>query len=280
MKDLFVYTQLDIVGMGVAGVLTVMFVMSLPLSPAPLVIGLVTFGVYVGDRISDIKREPNATSDRSAFMRRHKSVLSVSSALAYGLAIAISVFGGPLALAITLVPGIFWILYASDWLDSVGTSVKRLKNILFVNSSVVAFAWATAVVFLPVSFANASITPTVIVLFAYFFFDIYINAEVPNFRDIEDDAANGVSTLPIVFGTRRTRHILYSINIFLVAIISIAYVHEWLPLVVVGAIIVGRLYGIILNGFLGRVENYRQLELLGEMKHVIVGLLLLVVVLS
>ena len=47
---------------------------------------------------------------------------SVLSAASYGLAIAVSILGGPLALAITLVPGAFWILYASDWLPAVTSS--------------------------------------------------------------------------------------------------------------------------------------------------------------
>lgn len=278
-KNVVVYTQLDIAGMAIAGVLTVMFVLSLPLSPAPLVIGLVTFAVYVGDRIGDIKRDPDATSDRVAFMKRHRKSLSIASAGAYGLAITVSVWGGPLALGITLVPGVFWILYATEWVELPVGSMKRLKNVLVVNSSVVAIAWAASLVFLPVAFAEASVTPLALALLLYFFLDVFINAEVPNVRDIEDDAANGVSTIPNVFGVRRTRHITYLINGFLVAFLVSLFVLGSLTLAVAMAFIAGRIYALVAHASIGRIQDYRRLEIVGEMKHVFVGLLLLATVL-
>lgn len=278
-KNVIVYTQLDIAMMAIAGVLTVMFVLSLPLSPAPVVIGLVTYGVYVGDRISDIKREPEATSDRAAFMNRHKSFLSITSAGAYGLAVTISVWGGPLALSITLIPGVFWVLYATEWFDLPGASLKRLKSVLIVNSSVVAFAWAASLVFLPIAFAKASVSTLGIVLLVYFFLDIFINAEVPNIRDIEDDAKNGVSTIPNVFGVRKTRHVTYLINGFLIALIASTFFIGSLTVAVAVAFLAGRMYAIVAHSFIGRIDDYRRLEIVGEMKHVFVGVLLLALVL-
>ncbi|MFB6109838.1 MAG: UbiA family prenyltransferase [Halodesulfurarchaeum sp.] len=278
VKNVILYTQLDIVGMGVAGTLTVMYVLGLELSLAPVVVGLVTFGVYVGDRISDIKRDPEATSDRNAFMKRHKTALSVGSAVGYGLAIAIAVLGGPFALAVTIVPGLVWVLYASDVMASAGL-LKRLKRVLVLNSALVAFGWATALVFVPLAFAEAAVSPIAMVLFAYFFLDIYINAEIPNFRDVADDAANGVSTLPTVFGVRRSRQLLYAINALIVFVLAFAYLQGLLTLVVTVAVLLGRGYAIGVNSLVGRTERYRLLELAGEMKHVFVGLLLLGVLL-
>lgn len=278
-KNVVVYTQLDIAAMAVAGVLTVTFVLSLPLNPAPLVIGLVTYAVYVGDRIGDIKREPAATSDRVAFMQRHRRLLSITSAAAYGLAITISVWGGPLALGITLVPGVFWILYATEMVDIPVGSLKRLKSVLIVNSSVVAGAWAVSLVFLPVAFAETSVTPLVLALLVYFFLDVFINAEVPNVRDIEDDAANGVSTIPNVFGVRRTRHITYLINGFLIAFLLSLFLVGSLALAIAVAFVAGRIYAMLAHSFIGRIEDYRRLEIVGEMKHVFVGVLLLATIL-
>jgi 4-hydroxybenzoate polyprenyltransferase len=278
-KNVVVYTQLDIAAMAIAGVLTVTFVLSLPLNPAPLVIGLVTYAVYVGDRIGDIKREPSATSDRVAFMQRHRRLLSITSAAAYGLAITISVWGGPLALGITLVPGVFWILYATEWVDIPVGSLKRLKSLLIVNSSVVAGAWAVSLVFLPLAFADASVTPLVLALLVYFFLDVFVNAEVPNVRDIEDDAANGVSTIPNVFGVRRTRHITYLINGFLIAFLLSLFLVGSLALAIAVAFVAGRIYALLAHSFIGRIEDYRRLEIVGEMKHVFVGVLLLATIL-
>lgn len=275
VKRVSIHTQLDIVGMGVAGALTVMIILSLPPSPAPLVVGLVAYGVYVGDRISDISDDPDATADRIEFMREHKQILSISSAVAYGLAIAISVLGGPLALAITLIPGASWVVYASGWIDFSGAPVKRLKSIFVINSSMVAFAWAIAMVFLPITFAGASITPVAMILAVYFFVDIFINTEIPNVRDRIDDAKNGVATFPTVFGVRRTRHVLYLINALLVLFLIGSVFSHYLSMVFAAILLIGRGVAISLNYFVGRIENYRRLEMVGEMTHVlVVGLLL------
>jgi len=103
-------------------------------NPGPHRRGLVAYGVYVGDRISDVRYDPQATSERSAFIGRHRRLLSVTSAGAYGLAIALSTLGGPLALAITLVPGATWILYVVDLSERSFVPLKRLKTVLVLNS--------------------------------------------------------------------------------------------------------------------------------------------------
>lgn len=271
LKQIAQYTQLDLIAMGVAGMATVMLLLELPLSPAPAVIALVTFAVYVGDRISDLKREPQATSARSRFMKRHQTVLSVASASAYGLAITIAAFGGPLALGITLMPGLSWVVYASEWFDGLGASLSYMKRILLVNSAIVGIAWAVAIVFLPVAFANAAIGPVALVLFGYFALDIFVGTEIPNFRDIKDDVENGVRTLPIVFGVTRSRHIIYTINVLILGVLLYAFASELLSITFLGAALVGRAYAVALHGFIGRTDRYRLLEFLGEMKHVIVA---------
>ncbi|NIB99275.1 hypothetical protein [Halobacterium sp. R2-5] len=87
-----------------------MAVLSLPLSPAPLVVGLVTFAVYANDRIADVDDDAVDKLAQAAFVRRHRDALYVAAAAAYGTALAVSMLGGPLA----LLPGGFWVLYATD----------------------------------------------------------------------------------------------------------------------------------------------------------------------
>ena len=278
IKQACLFTQLDIVGMGIAGALVTMVVLSLQPNPAPIVVGLVAYAVYVGDRISDVKYDPDATSDRSDFIGRHRRLLSVTSAAAYGLALAISALGGPLALALTLVPGATWALYAADLSDTALAPVKRLKTVFVLNSTLVALAWATAMVFLPVAFADAMVTPIAVVLTVYFFIDIFVNTEIPNVRDIDDDARNNVSTFPTVVGVTRTRHLLYVINSLSILVVLWAFLGGLLPALFASILLVGRALAVLLNSRVGRSHNYRRLELLGEMNHVFVAGGLLVVV--
>lgn len=276
-KDALIYSSAYLVVIAMIEVVTVMVALGLPPSPAPAVVGLVTFAVYAGDRIADVDTDELDSPKQSAFVRRHETALSVLSAAAYGLAIAISVLGGPVTLALTVLPGAFWVLYASDWLPSLGAYFKRLKEVLVVNSAIVALAWAISVVFLPLSYAGAAFTPAAAVVFVYFFIDTFVNTEIPNVADREGDAAIGVSTLPVVFGVTRTRQILYALDLFLIAFLVLAYVNGHLSVALAGAALVGLAYALALAAFVGRTGNYDRLSIAGEAKHLLVYAVMVVV---
>ncbi|MFB6096213.1 MAG: UbiA family prenyltransferase [Haloferacaceae archaeon] len=269
-RDVLFYSSAYLVVIAMAEVATVMFALSLGPSPAPIVGGLVTFAVYVGDRIADVETDELSTPEKSAFVRRHKTLLSVLSAAAYGVAIALSILGGPVALAITLTPGAVWILYGSDWLPTASAYLRRLKDVLVVNSAVVALAWAVSLVFLPLAYADAAFTPTAAVVFTYFFLDTFVNTEIPNVRDRESDAEIGVSTLPVVFGVRRTRHILYGLELFLVAVLALAAVVGLVSVALSAGVLVGLGYALALTALVGRTDDYARLSVLGEAKSLLV----------
>lgn len=206
------------------GIATVL--LGVPLTPAPLVVGLVAFAVYTIDSVADADTDVLSAPGRANFARRYADQLMVAAALAYGCAVAVSVLGGPVALVLTLLPGAFWVLYASDWLPSTGrllarfdVTVPRLKDVFLVNSLLVAVGWATALTFLPIAFADASLTPTVGVVFGYFLLRSFVDVEIPNVRDVEADAAIGVATLPVVLGVTWTRWVLYAIDLGTAALI-------------------------------------------------------------
>jgi len=268
--DALLYSSAYLVVIAMVEVATVMFALGLPPSPAPLVVGLVAFAVYAGDRVADVDTDAATDPAQAAFVRRHETALSVLSAAAYGLAIAIAVFGGPDALAITLFPGAMWVLYATDSLGEVGARVRRLKDVLVVNSVVVAGAWAVALLFVPLAFADAPVTATGAVVFGYFFLDTFVNTEIPNVADVEGDREIGVRTLPVVFGVRRTRHVLYGLDLALVAFLVVAYVRGALSFALAAAAVAGLGYALVLAALVGRTDRDRLLGVAGEAKHLLV----------
>jgi len=276
IKDVLLYSAAYLAVIAAVETATVMAALSLPPNPAPLVVGLVAFAVYAGDRIADVDTDELDDPERAAFVREHETWLSVLSATAYGLAVAISAAGGPLALAVTLLPGSFWILYATDWLPRLGTAFKRLKDVLIVNSAVVAGAWAVALLFLPLAFAEAAVTPTAVVVFVYFFLDTFVNTEIPNVADMAGDAAIGVSTMPVVFGVCRTRRILYALDVCLVVFLRLACHGGLLPMALTAAIGAGLAYALVLAALVGRTDDHDRLAVAGEAKHLFVFAVLVV----
>lgn len=270
------------------------------LTAAPAVVALVTFAVYTVDHVADADADIASTPDRALLARRYGDLLMVAAALAYGVAVAFAVAGGPFALALTLLPGAFWVAYASDWLpdlgravgvalasvasddpiaDRVGTGVTdggrsrlpRLKDVLVVNSVVVATGWAAALTFLPIAFAGAAPGPVVAVVFAYFFLRSFVDAELPNVRDVDADAAVGVATLPVVLGVARTRKVLYCVDLLAVGAVTAAAVAGVLAWPLVGALGLGIAASVCITALAGRIDDASVLGVAPDCSYLVVG---------
>jgi len=245
-------------------VLMVQLLLSLPLSPAPAVVGLLTFAIYASDRLADLSTDAASNPQRTAFVRQYYGVLYVFAAIAYGGAVALSVLGGPIALAISLVPGVAWVSYALGRVPVVETPFRRLKDVLVVSSATIAVAWSLTIVFLPIAFAGAAITPTAWIVFGYLTLGTFICSEISNVRDIESDLESGVSTLPVAVGVARTRHVLYGIASLIAAMIGLATSSGHLTIASAVFLSTGLLSLVGIIALLGRVENERFLSVAGE----------------
>jgi 4-hydroxybenzoate polyprenyltransferase len=252
--------------------------LDVPANLAPAVGGLVTFAIYASDRLVDVDADAVAYPERTAFVRRHEEPLRVLAAAAYGVAVMLSVLGGPLPLALTLLPGVVWILYATDWLPSVLAHLRRLKDVFLLNSAVVAVAWAVSATFLPMEFAGVAYTTSAAIVVAYFFLRSFANTEVPNVRDVDADRAAGVATLPVVLGVDGTRRVLYGIDLLTVALVGSAALLGHLPALPTVALLVGVAYSLGVTTFVGRDDDGELLALAAEFEYVVVGLALVPIV--
>ena len=261
--------------------------LGLTLTPAPLVVALVTFAVYTVDHVADADADARSTPERAALAHRYADQLMIAAALAYGLAVAIAVVGGPLALGVTLVPGAFWVLYASNWLPSVGRlagavgsgtraravrrRVPRLKEVVILNSVVVALGWAVAVTVLPIAFAGSSGGPLAVVVFAYFFLRSFVDAELPNVRDIDADAAVGVATLPVAIGVAATRRALYGVDTGAAVIVGASVALGLLAWPFAVALLAGIAVSMGVTGLAGRIDDASLLGVAPDCSYLVVG---------
>jgi 4-hydroxybenzoate polyprenyltransferase len=270
------YSSAYLAVMAAMEVLLVQWLLALPPSPAPLVVALITFAIYANDRLLDLDSDAVSTPERTAFVRRYRSELYVSAAIAYGLAVGVSVFGGPVAFALALLPAVAWVLYAVGWVPLADSSVRRLKELIVVNSAIVGGAWALTIVFMPVAFAGVAATPAVWILFGYLAVGTFVTTEVSNARDVESDVRSGVATLPVKVGVRRTRHLLYVVSLLIAVMVGYGFAVGHLTAISAGALGIGvaTLLGIV--ALLGRGVDGNGLSLAGEFSRVPVFAALLV----
>jgi 4-hydroxybenzoate polyprenyltransferase len=272
--DILEYTSAYLAVIAMAKVSIVMYILSLQLSLAPVVAGLITVAIYAIDRLVDAERDYQSTPNRVRFVRRHEDTLYVLAALAYGIGVALSVLGGPVAFGLALFPGSVWIIYACDWIPASELDIRRLKDILFVNSALVAIAWAIPTVVVPIVFADATFGPAALVLVVYFFLGTFANVEIANVRDIESDSQDGASTLPVVFGVARTRQILYALVGLTIVVLGYAASGGYLSGITAAILATGPISLVGSIALLGRVENSKLLTLVAECTRLPVFLLL------
>lgn len=272
IRDGLLYSSAYLAVIAMLQVWVVMVLLGLDLSLAPVITGLIVFAVYAVDRISDADSDDISNPKQAAFSRKHGRLLYVLAAIAYGVATALSVFGGPLALGLTLLPGMVWIVYATDWIPGLDPSLSRLKDVFLLNSILVAGVWAFFLTFLPLAFAGRSFGVAAFFIFVYFFLGIFVNVEIPNVRDIDADRAVGVSTLPVVIGEKHTRAVLAGLDVGV--FLSLAYatfIWELIPVVLFIPLAIGLVYSLSVTSLIGSHDRHDLLTIAAECEYVFVA---------
>lgn len=279
----FVYTSLYLAGIAVAESVIVIVLLDLPLSLAPIVIGLLVFAVYVNDQLIDLENDDIVNTRERNYIARHKDVLYVLASVSYGIALSLSVWGGLLSFAIALIPGIAWILYASDIMSDItswaGIGLRQVKDVFLLNTGLVAIAWSVTLVFIPLGFADGMALSTVLTLFGYFLLRVFKNTEISNIPDRAKDREHGVATLPTVFGVRRTRWVLHGIDGVTAGLLMFAVVRGYLPDVLSLALFAGIVYSTGVVGLVGKYHDREVLTRLAEYEYLVAfGVLVLILV--
>ncbi|WP_435194825.1 histidine kinase N-terminal 7TM domain-containing protein [Natronomonas sp. EA1] len=270
----FVYTCLYLALIAVGETIIVTVLLDLPLSLAPATIGLIVFSVYVNDQLIDLDDGDIPDPGEAAFIARHKDLLYVFGAVSYGIALSLSVWGGLLTFAIALIPGLAWILYASDvistFTERTGVNFRRLKELFLLNSLLVAFAWAITLVLIPVGYAGQVPVAGVLTMVGYFLLRVFKNTEVSNVADRAEDEARDISTLPTVLGVRRTQWAFHAIDALTAVVLVVAVAQGYLPETLSLALFVGLAYSTVVVRLVDRFRNADVLSRLAEYEYLVV----------
>lgn len=270
--NVLIYSSAYLAFIAMIEVTIVMVLLSLSPNPAPVVLGFVAFSVYASDKIVDVDTDAATNPEQANFIRRHKNTLYVLAAISYGLAVSLSVLGGPVALTITLLPGIFWVLYATNWIPDIGIHIQRLKEVLVLNSAVVALAWAISLTFLPLAFADANINSTTAFVFIYFFLRSFVDTEIPNIRDVDSDRAIGVKTLPVVLGVEWTRRVIYGVDFLTAVLIMFGVIYGNFHFYLSVPLLVGIGFSLCLTWCFGRYGDGELFAVMTELEYLVVAL--------
>jgi len=237
-------------------VVVVSLLLSLPVTTAVLLAGLVTFSVYGSNKLVDAEDELNCP-ERAGFVARNREALLVGTLGAYVLALLLAALEGLDSFLLTLVPAAAAVLYSTPWLPFDGGT--RLKDVLVVNTVLVAGAWAVFVAFIPVAYVDAAVTPAAVVVCVFFFLQTVVAGEVLNARDVAGDRAEGVDTMATVFGVRRTQHVLFALDGVTLALLAWAATTGVLAVPLALALVPAVAYSLLVTALVGRDVDLSRL---------------------
>ncbi|WP_435358922.1 UbiA family prenyltransferase [Haloarchaeobius sp. DFWS5] len=202
-------------------VVVVCLLLSLPFSLSVVHGFLVAIAVYGSNKLVDDEDAVNCP-DRAAFVERHRRGLTILTVGSYLLSLGLAAVEGVASFGLVLLPGIAAVLYSVEWVPNDGGT--RLKDVLFVNTVLVAAAWAIPLTFLPLTYADKVPGLASLTIFGFFFLQTVVAGEVMNARDVAGDRREGVSTLSTRFGVGGARRALYGIDALTVGLLVAATV--------------------------------------------------------
>ena len=169
---------------------------------------LMTFSVYSLDKLTDSEEDLINMPERVNFISGHRNLILYCSITAYVLAAVITFLDKPLALPIILVPLMANAVYGSKLIPG----LPRLKDIPVMKNVVVALSWSLVTTLLPAGDSrNAQLISIIMVLY-FMTTKMFVNTVLFDIRDVRGDRDNGVRTIPVILGEKKTVSVLLVIN--------------------------------------------------------------------
>lgn len=174
-----------------------------PFDPmAALILLLLTFAIYAADHAGGSKEDLLNTPDR-AWLAKYP--IKLLAAIAYLMALLITIWWDASKLPCVLVVGLAGVLY------TLTIRGVRLKNAPGVKTFVVASSTAIC---------RAGLVGGAAWLYVLVFLVMIIDTVLCDMRDVRGDAAEGVRTMPVMFGRGRTLAILAAVDVLIFTFLS------------------------------------------------------------
>jgi 4-hydroxybenzoate polyprenyltransferase len=241
MMEYLVYSSLYLSAAAAAMVFISCILHQLTFSIIVAVLGmLITYSIYNLNRKTDEMEDAINHSHRYKFTKKYEKILYTSGIGAYLFALILSSFYGIIVILIAAIPLLLGLVYSTPIFPK-GSRYRRLKEVPFVKSLIVAIAWAIPPAFLPIYVSGATPSLITLAIFLFFFSLVFINTVLFDIRDVEGDRATGVRTIPVCIGIPNTKILLTLVNIvFGVAVVSLLLFR--IPIILIGLIIIGMIY--------------------------------------
>ena len=171
-----------------------------------LIVYLITYTVYLYNRFKEFNEDfltnPNRTQHIGGYIKYTPLIIFCFTLVIIGMLLR---FGNFLSLIFGLLLLFLGVLY-SIYLKKVTKKIVGFKNFY------VTFIWSLLVIFVGLYY-NAPLNLSLFLFFSFVFLRGIINTVFFDIKDIETDKKNGLKTIPVLVGRKKTLIYLYIINI-------------------------------------------------------------------
>jgi 4-hydroxybenzoate polyprenyltransferase len=191
----FVHSNLLISTAATSVALSTILLAELPVEWLPLfIVFAVTLFVYSFNRLTDLAEDEQNVPQRASFIEDYGFALLVLGTVLYFLATVAAIVAGIRGSPAMVVPLGVAVLY----------SVFGLKRVLLVKNLLVGLSWGLIPLGVGVYY-EVLLTFDILFMFVFITAALTIAAVVFDIKDIEGDSAEGIRTVPVLAGPRRTR---------------------------------------------------------------------------
>jgi len=193
---------------------------------------LLVFSVYGINKLTDLNEDEINNPERVGYIKKVAKVLKYAIILSLILAIVLSALSSPWAILVVLFPIASGILYSIR----ISPQYPRLKDITGIKNIIIATTWANGTTFLPYLVAEDVPLSKVALIYYFFFMKSMINTILFDVRDIEGDRINGIKTIPVKLGFKKSKMLLVMLNstfiVWLLVSYYLGYFDRYIPVLV------------------------------------------------
>lgn len=268
-RRLFLFLTVSSIFTGAAGFfVTYMAFILLGLVPRIqicLSVFLMVFSVYNLNRLTDLKEDAINIPERLGFIASRKKFISYCSLIAYAFSALPVYLDNPLELPIMFIPLATNAVYSFQYIPG----IPRFKDIPIMKNVFVAISLTLVCVLLPAAHLAAGTGTLLMTVLIFILIKLYINTVLYDIRDIEGDKENGIRTLPVLIGPKKTMVVLLALNC--VNLIWILSANSYIRPIAATLILYGYLYII----YFRKRRNFMVMDLFVDGEWILAGILLL-----
>ncbi len=168
---------------------------------------LFSYGAYMVNRLSDFDQDRVSHLERTTYLEGRRRLLPAIVVVSFGAGYALALLRNLALFAGLLVPVVLAFAY-SVGSERMGRALgmSRLKEGLFVKNLTVSLSWSLIPILVGLYYLQLPVAA--LALCPFIFLRLMVNTVFFDVRDVEEDTAYGVKTIPVSLGTETSQKLM------------------------------------------------------------------------